>query len=367
MFATKQQDAVGWDFILGDLDNSIARERYEHIFRLNVLSKDKLKLSFRDSVTNKWTKHQGFYNTWRLNEFHTAYDIHRSMLPYEIIIESDYPTYEENYEATRIIGEILEQKGFSPHYYYSGNKSIHIHVYFDFTCLFDTKEELQDKVIATFKFKYMFVRKFMKWLREKMISCWDTGAKMFDKDLINEKHLIRCEMSRNKQGYKTFLGYTYQDVSFVPIVCNEENGFYPKIGEIRLSSPKEIDGLLESFLLSLEKKTKKRRLDANNADLRAFFKSKGKIRPCVDFILSDEFKASGDGFKRALFVLANELKKVYDPDKTLSLLLDWNSRMDFPLLDEDIRYRLRIPEYTLSCKYIHTLLDELGFKQQFHK
>jgi len=123
-FVDSKLNYKAWDYHWGDSNMCIATQRYFHLYKLAYLSDSEMKLSFRDIETNKWTKWLSFFK-YKVGELQNAYDIHRSLLRNEIVIESDYPTYEENYDATRLIGAILEGKGFQPMYYYSGNKSIH--------------------------------------------------------------------------------------------------------------------------------------------------------------------------------------------------------------------------------------------------
>jgi hypothetical protein len=285
------------------------------------------------------------------------------MMPNEIVIESDYPTYEENYEAALVVGKIIEEKGFIPHYYFSGNKSVHIHVFFSWSCLKNVDDVLEDQVKTLFDgSKLKFRKKFIEWLRAKMISCWDTNAKLFDTELIRATHLIRAELSKNKVGYKTFIGYTYKDLSFIPYICNEKNRIYPKIGEIRLSKPKYINELIEEFIEDIRKKNKKEKEKSKNRNLEKWFGSsqKKEIRKCVQEILSDNFKKVNDGNQRGMFILINELKRVYSVEEARIIICDWNMRMGFPIKESDIEYRLKLKSYSLSCDYIHKFLKELG-------
>jgi len=361
--ATPEKEFTLWDFIHGDFyrNMSISCWRYDYLRQLDSVFP--LKLRFRDPETDKWTKTEEFPGLLLDSCGLTAViDVHRFMLPNEIVIESDYKIYEENYEAARLVGKLIEEKGFRPLYYFSGNKSIHIHIFFDWKCLSSLDIILQDQLRVMFKdSKVMFQKKFMEWLRTKLISCWDTDARRFDKDLVRDSHLIRCELSRNKLGYKTFLGYTYKDLSFVPYVCNEVNRIYPKIGEIKLSSPFNIDGLIQEFMESMERQ-KKRRKPIVNGSLSSWMpgSEQKSVRKCVEFILDNNFKNLNDGFKRSMFILLNELKKVFGEAQARIIMQDWNARMGSPIKEEDIEYRLKQKIYSLSCSYIHNFLKELG-------
>jgi len=376
-----------WDYVLGDVymkpesyegiyhkggyGLSIACNRYYYLDEIN--QDDSLKIALRDPSNNFWTKWVAFPGLlWqtRTNDFGSstgglsaAIDVHRSVLKNEVVIESDYPTYEENYDAAKLIGKIIEEKGFKPLYYYSGNKSVHVHVFFDWNCLKELDSLVQDQLKVLFgDSKLRFKRKFIEWLRTKMISCWDTNAKEFDTDLIRATHLIRCELSKNKKGYKTFLGYSYKDMSFVPYVCNEQNRIYPKLGEIRLSSPHNIQVLIEEFIESISSKKKSERIRKRNRTLIDWGveKSPDKLRNCAKAILSEDFKKAGDGFQRGMFILLNELRRVLGDSQARIVINDWNARMDFPVKEAEIEYRFKGKNYSLTCDYIHKFLKEVG-------
>jgi hypothetical protein len=262
----------------------------------------------------------------------------------------------------RIVGAILEKKGFMPHYYYSGNKSIHIHVYLDWESILLSGKFQRTGVSSRFNNSTdRFKSEFLRWLRELMISCWGTRARQFDEDLIRATHLIRAELSKNKLGYKTFLGWSYLDVPPLPIICNEDNGQYPEIGAIQLSRPEDPEKLVSEFFLHLDTSAKKAHNTRKVQPLEGFSPRRPtKLRECVKFILSDEFKGAGDGMSRGMFILVNELKRSFGKDMALTILQDWNQRMGNTIREGDIYYRLSLKEYTLSCDYIHRFLQEIG-------
>ena len=342
--AHQDQNYKLWDYILGNPKMSIATDRYYYLYDLNI--QQKLKIALMDRNTKKWTKWGKFPGPLLSNNHHgVAVDVHRSMLPNEIVIESDYPEYIDNFEASKIIGKIIESKGFIPHYYYSGNKSIHIHIFLDWACM--SGIELWKDVV---KFK----QDFIIWLRTKMISCWDTDTRKFDTDLIKATHLIRCELSKNKKGFKTFLGYTHNDLSFIPYVCNEDNRIYPRVGEIKLSNPHCINELLEEFFEDKNKTKPTQTSSWNPKDCPT------EIRGAVSRLLSDDFKEVGDCKKRAFFIIVNELRRVMDDIKARHEIAKWNNAMGNPMSEKEIDYRFTKKVYTLSNKYINEFLKEVG-------
>jgi len=366
MYANPYFDWTGWDYLQGNLDMSIATQRYYHLMELNHLSENSMKLAVKDKDDrDKWTQWKTWYGGFSFEELRNAYDVHRSVLPCEIVIESDYPTYEENYDAVKLIGAILEKEGFQPLYYYSGNKSVHIHVYFSFKCLLNINMALQERIINEHRYKSTFVKQFMAYLRMKMITCWDLGLRKFDTDMANPKHLIRSEMSRNKLGYKTFLGYTWKDVSFVPYICNEENRIYPRIGGLRMSEPNDPEGLVLDYFAKRDAERKRGKVKRRESSLMKWINPKKPgVQDCVNFILGDDFRAVGDGYQRAMFILINELKAEMDPGEVLQAVLEWNQRMGAPVRDQEIQYRVKMNKvYTLGCDYVHEFLKTLGYSQ----
>ncbi|MHA1690061.1 MAG: hypothetical protein ACTSU7_00355 [Candidatus Heimdallarchaeaceae archaeon] len=388
-FIAQRADFELWDYIIGhnhlapdsfngiyhggNYGMSIATNRYYYLEELNCRFDD-LKLSLRDPVSDRWTKWIPFPGLlWDVNKgswgnlansgINAAIDVHRSVLPNEIVIESDYPDYEDNWKASRIIGAILEKKGFQPHYYYSGSKSIHIHVFLDWEFLRELDPLVKDQLSKNFNGSLkMFQKKFIEWLRTKMIACWDTKAVEFDENLIRASHLIRAELSRNKKGFKTFLGYCFRDMSPIPYICNEENRIYPQLAEIKLSRPNNPDELIEEYLEEVGKKTKIEKIKKRNRSLNDFMATpqKDKVRECVKLFMEDSFKEVGDGLSRAMFILVNELRAVFGDPQARVLMRDWNVRMGSPIVEAEIDYRFKKKNYFLSCKYIHSFLKELN-------
>jgi len=363
--------ADDWDYILGEIHDygSIAVDRHQYLMRMSCMSDYTMQLALKDPVTGTWSKWKSYYE-WKHSELFLAYDIHRSILKNEIVVESDYPTYDENVGAARLIGEILELKGFKPKYYYSGNKSIHIHVWFDWNCLLTLDMPMQELILDKFT-KAMFFKKFMDFLREKIVSCWGVNARQFDEQLVKaDRHLIRSELSMNKLGFKTFVGDSYTKLSIIPHLCAKDTGFYPAIGTVELSSPTDIKELIDEFLSTLENKKAKNKTKRKEYNLNAFLNPEdtSDLKPCVYAMLDESFATSGDGFNRAMFILANELKRHRGEVYAASALQQWNERMGSPIRPVELDYHLRrTQDYKLGCDYIYGFLKTLGLTKQCEK
>lgn len=202
----KQSEEKELKYIKGSYSKSIGYERYDFLTELALLSNGKLKIALRDIRNNYWTKWFPFFIAQQnIPEeiLVNAYDVHRSLMNNEIVVESDYKEYKDNVEASKIVGRMMEEKGFIPHYYYSGSKSLHVHVFLDYRVIDLELNKL--KWNKHFVSKDNFFESFIVWMREQMITCWGLNIREFDKDLIRSTHLIRSELSRNKKGHKTIL------------------------------------------------------------------------------------------------------------------------------------------------------------------
>jgi len=361
--ADYHKDYPTWNYIEGRPNSSLATSRYFHLSNLNLLSDWTMKFAFRDTLRDRWSKWLPL-NKVPHNSLRYGLDIHRSLLYNEIVVESDYPDYLDNVNATRMVGRILEHKGFSPMYYYSGNKSIHCHIILDFDMFLTLDKMVLQELVTKTKKLYLFKRKFMEWIREKIINCWDLNIRQFDKDLVKCSHLIRSELSRNKLGFKTFLGYTYKDITCVQQICNEENGIQPCLGELKISKPHNFQEIVEEFLMDLNQIALKTKTARKEKSLMDWTPKPTEIRPQVKFMLSEEFKSAGDGCNRAMFIICNELKRQeLDHNSCLNIVTNWRDKMECDIKDFDIEYRLRSKNYVLQDSFLNKFLLELGFEK----
>jgi hypothetical protein len=61
---------------------------------------------------------------------HKTQPNYRSIMPNEIVLETDFPTKETNWLVAQKITELLRQQGYGYRCFFSGNKSFHIHLFF---------------------------------------------------------------------------------------------------------------------------------------------------------------------------------------------------------------------------------------------
>lgn len=352
-----------WNYIQGTYDNSIVKMRLQHFMNLAHIDQE-LKIALRNPETNTWTKWQKYYGA-KL-DLQLAYDIHRSLLPFEIVIESDYDDYSKNYEAANLYGKLLEAKGWKPSYYFSGSRSIHVHCFLDRRCFLKVSDELMNIISTHYKRSLTkFLKDFTEYIRTQIITCYGTGMRQFDTQLSKDTHLIRAELSRNKLGFKTFLGYHYNDLTPFPIICNEDNGKYPQIGEVRESIPTDIEFLLKDFIRTKQLKAKKKKEKDRENGLLQFFgaviKSNAEISKYIKYIESDKFTARNDGYNRATFILINYYKGTgLTNEQVLDKISVWNNVNGANLSDYEINYMIyKQQPYTITEAYIISFLQSL--------
>lgn len=361
MFCEAYVDPERFDYMLGSdpLTDSIAYQRDYRLLELSNLrfnfDKGEIRVAYvNNGKFSEWIP----YFKWGKNFDHVLFEeeLHRDLLPYELVFETDYDRYEDNFEAARKIARMLQAHGVIPNIYYGGNKSVHIHWFFDMKNLTKVPEELQKEVVDKFKHKYLFIRKFNSFLFET-VQQWLPDIKL-DSQIVPGKHLIRCELSKNKLGYKTFIGYDYKDISSIPPIRNFENGLRPELGEIKFSSTLHDELLLREFLKWESKNKSKSR--HSNVDLSEFVSKDLINSDIVKFFESQQFFDIGDGCKRALFALTGIYKRALPYDVALQKLLWWNDHIHKPFNRNEIEYRLRNENgLQVTEKYLRNLKEEL--------
>jgi len=344
------------------IDKHISTDRYYYLWELNTLSGYDLSIAFRDIDTNMWTKWT-LFNKTSLESLRNNYDVQRSLLYNEIIIEGDDKDYSVNALNMRKLGAIIEGKGFIPHYYYSGGKSIHCHVFLDFKSLLEIDGVTQEIIVTTYS-KGRFVKEFISFLRTKMSTGWGINFCKFDRGFDKSAtHLIRAELSRNSLGYKTFLGYSWKDIPLVQPICNSKSKIGPVLGKVLLSAPpaRELQLIVDEWLEFSNAKEHKKRLD-NRITLLSWVDNgvpNNELRPCVRKLMCHP-ELYSDGQNRAMFIIFNELREK-DPDNAVARINAWNNALPEPVKQCEIEYRANRKVYALSCNYIHSFMREIGF------
>jgi hypothetical protein len=339
---------------------------FHRMWFLDVLAQKtdfSLSLQSREGYFTKRTTWSALDHEKKLH----AYIIHRTLLTNEIVFDFDAPEYEQNVYNFKCIYPLLKKMGYVPYIYYSGNKGLHVHFYISYKSLVkDLDMETQELLVRNIangrafeKRMTVFIAKNLEWFYKKF---------SIDGQLNHTNHLIRSEGSLNKLGFKTFLGYTPEEVPLIPPICNPENKQYPRFpfhhycysdAKIKYSVPKDLVKICKEFV----RVKKIGRKEIKHVSLKDFFtKPKEKFeKPCIKFLESKEFGEIGEGRKRALFILASHYKD--DPDQVLRLK-EWNEAiLDNRLSNSEIESTARSTTGRVGCKYIKELLDSIGCNQ----
>lgn len=347
---------------------SLTELRAEYIKMVDS-GENKLKLAMRDKTGEFWTKwlpirreRDVMPHPW--TDIYHAYDVHRSLLPNEIVIEADEPTFQENAEAARLAGRVAEDMGFKVFYWYSGGKSVHAHAFLDWRSLKRADATTQAAVMRMFKTMSKFCEAFIKWLRMQIITLYGTGARRFDKNLVEGTHLIRAEYSRHHSGrWKTYIADRADEVQLFPPLITTSFQTPPTFRHYELSEMKEPEMLLTQFIADMTAE-QERVLIAKKANSLARWLRPDEVSAAITFMLSDEFKTAADGYKRAAFYIANHLLQT-EPDSEAAFhkLRDWNERMGGPVREQQLVYAInRSKTYSFSDQTLGGFLEDLGYR-----
>lgn len=353
-------------FIKGYVNDniSISKLRTNHLLELQKLDEN-FKVSVHDPFNGNWSKWDYIDLPEHLNidTIERGYDVHRKICDFEIVIESDYPMYEENVTAIKYLGNLIEDE-YECHYYYSGGKSIHLHIFIDYSSLEPMIAKYRDKLEPYISSPEEFKRKFIEFERQRVHNLQDIWH--FDEQLIKGTHLIRGEMSLNKENFKTFLGYTHKDIPPIPYKCNIKNKLYPSIATFEDIEPNEV--VFKAKWTSYSKP--ERKIQDFLGFLMSTTTSSGfnqykdfeftEMRPIVKELYDNPKKYKGDGRKRIFFILKSEIRNVYDEKEATLMLLNWNTMAKNPYTEDEIIYHVqKTKKYKLSNKYIKSVIEEI--------
>jgi len=189
---------------------------------------------------------------------------HRSVGSNEVLIELDASSFAQNYKYAKMIFDYLNSQEI-PHYcFWSGNKSIHIHIWLDITI--DDEKTMDEYKLATKKGINIFREIRMKFAKEIIVQSGlteDLIGKIVDiqklswNDLSGRATLIRACGGANKKadkiektvfhgGFKTY----FPDMD-LPIKKPRDNEFedvvYPKVIEQFKLEEGFVYGILKTF------------------------------------------------------------------------------------------------------------------------
>lgn len=296
-----------------------------------------------------------------------AYTVHRTLLNNEIVFDFDAKEYEQNVYHFRTIYHLLKELNYTPYVWYSGNKGLHAHFFLDYSSLKDTLEmDLQIKLVEHFGKKEKFIKYFTMFIAKKLEKNYKDLC--IDFQLNHTNHLIRSEGSLHKLGFKTFLGHTPEEVPLIPPIFNPENKGYPifpfhdychATDQLKHSAPKDVVKLCKEFMHAKGIGKPKIR----HANLNDFFSKPAPttVKPCIQFLMSQDYAKIGEGRKRALFILASHFK---NDDDQIQKLKGWNESVLGGYLDDfSIQTSAKSTSGKVSCKYTYEFLESISCGQ----
>lgn len=288
----------------------------------------------------------------RFPEIFKEPDLHRSILPNELLLDIDEESLIKNIAAAKLIANRLRKLGVPFWLFYSGNRSLHFSIFLE-PC--EIPPEL-DRRMEKLNFSWYDFRVYLSW---RLLGAIKRSFDIDDLRLKQRRGLIRVCGSLNPKGgfYKVFLGT--DDV--LPTSLKEFKKFQLKNGSLSNEHfPEEIIEwpakkwlpYLQDYLRYLEKKPKPK-LPAK--------KGKARPMPCLDYLLSHKLP---DGRKRTVNLAAMRLKYSMSQDELLDKLLEWNRiYQDNHLPSSYIRSQVRYAYHykgSLGCKFARGILQDLG-------
>lgn len=243
---------------------------------------------------------------------------HRSILFNEVVIEFDSESQSENLESILLVARNMDIDNLSYAIWYSGNKSYHLHAFFDI-----------QKHVSNALLKKSIMKHY----------CFGISRKP-DFRLAADNHLIRAEFGIHEK--------THKNKSIFKVIP-----LYPQINPI------------SKAVWNLYYKEKERWLNRSmNQQVGSLVES-----PKVKYLLSSEkFRRHEDGRERALFMLIHILKPNYQDrqDELIHFLHEWYKYSGgFKLSYNDISKKIKYHwnrSYSFGERYVSELLEELGVK-----
>jgi hypothetical protein len=272
---------------------------------------DEILLCYRDSEESSWADRCMFLGeNYNPNK---AYN-HRSIIANEVVIEFDEKDASKNKALAEAVCSKLDKDNIVYSSWISGNKSVHVHVFFDF------KEA-----------------KHQATLKRAIMNHYTDGIGEPDFRLCADNHLIRAEYGVHERTGK----------QKSPIYCARE---YPKLNRIAPAIWDRYNAVMASRV--------KRELSGQVTDLSQYTGYK--------YVLTaHEFRATDDGRERAMFMLIHTCKRNYKTKEELfTFIWDWYRYCSgYKMSERDVWHKVTYhwdKEYTITTQYLNDLLRSIG-------
>jgi hypothetical protein len=244
---------------------------------------------------------------------------HRNILDNEIVIEFDLPKLEDNAKLAQTLVEVFNSFKLNYAVHWSGNKSYHMHLFFDIS-----------KVSDISLMKRTLIRYYTNSLGYKP-----------DMQMAVRRHLIRmeCGLHEKTLQYKKALIVTPH---------------YPLLNKV----PTQVWQLYDE-----ERRKRIDRKVLRNADLE-------KLPEIETLLQGVNVKTADDGRERILFVLIHVLKGKYvqRQEELVQFLYDWyrytgGRKLTKQQIYHKVRYHWN-RTYYITQNYINNLLQDIGIEVQ---
>lgn len=257
---------------------------------------------------------------------------HRTIFRDEIVIEYDDEDINKNYEYAQRTSKKLSRNNIPHSTWFSGNKSYHVHFLLDL-------QPYEDKHIRTVK------ETIMKYYGQHEIK--RNGVVTPDLNLAVPNHMIRAEHGIHEyaQKHKTVIDEDYK---------------YPELLDLPQSVNKAVYQSLKKAKKYIEKVQSQESVDTTYIQKQPLYK----------YLRNPEnMKRVGDGKKRFLFILINQLRQNEEPYKdTLRKVKDWYYKAGGEeLTPEQIKSHVEHSynnDYTPGKKYLESLKEDIQIEQK---
>ena len=284
-------------------------------------------------------------------------EVHRGVFSWELVFDVDLKDLKQNLKGARKVAARLRLKEIPYWVFYSGGKSIHIHVFLN--PVVELPEEIATKMDERQEPDLWY--NFRNYLAWRLLGELRKEFAVDSLKLISRRTMIRaCGSLHQGAGFcKVYLGSSVRDI---PRTIDG-------LKEFQISEPREVsqDYFPEEikewqftgwkkYLLNYLKKPKPRRRPKPVVKVRNM--------PCLEVLLSRRLT---DGRKRVVDLAVHRLKFFKTEEEVLNLLLKF-SRInrtkggDYPP-ESYIRSKIRSGfryKGTLGCKFARTILSDTG-------
>ncbi len=282
-------------------------------------------------------------------------EVHRGVLNWELVFDVDLKDLKQNLIGARKVAARLRLKEIPYWAFYSGGKSIHIHIFLNPAV--ELPEEIATKMEERQEPNLWY--NFRNYLAWRLLGELRKEFAVDSLKLVSRRTMIRaCGSQHQGTGFcKVYLGSSVRDI---PRALDG-------LKEFQISEPREVpqDYFPEEIREWQFTGWKKYLLDYLKKPRRLYLPKreiKGKLRnmPCLEYLLSHRLP---DGWHRTVNLAAMRLKYQMSEQEVLKRLREFNRKNGNPVRDSYIKAQVRYAfryKGTLRCKFARGILQDAG-------